>query len=180
VSSDATQPDTNTSCPERTTFVKWLMGSGIPGTGISSRRPIPCMGPPLIDFDQGQGSRIALDNILGRAGAIRFYALSASSAKLGESEPASAARPGLHGVAAAQARARLRMGGDIVGQTYEFFPIAALPLPVRCRRSPVSAWHHAPCCCRHAVLSTKARRRSVSVMIPIRLPPSTTGSAPIL
>src|SRR5262245_64815263 len=48
------------------------MGSGIPGTGISSRRPIPCMGPPLIDFDQGEGSRIALDSILGRAGPSDF------------------------------------------------------------------------------------------------------------
>src|SRR5262249_24467482 len=59
------------------------MGSGIPGTGISSRRSIPCMGPPLIDFD----------SIPRQSGAARFYALSASGAKLGKSEPASAPDP---------------------------------------------------------------------------------------
>ena len=36
-SSLATQPETNTSRPARTTWTKWLMGSGIPGTQISSR-----------------------------------------------------------------------------------------------------------------------------------------------
>ena len=40
---EATQPETNTRRPARTTLVKWLMGSGIPGTRISSRRPIPSM-----------------------------------------------------------------------------------------------------------------------------------------
>src|SRR5437867_5639197 len=46
--SEATQPETNTRRPARTTLVKWLMGSGIPGTRISSRRPIPCMAPPRL------------------------------------------------------------------------------------------------------------------------------------
>src|SRR5262245_40596828 len=36
-SSLATQPDTNTSRSARTTWVKWLMGSDIPATRISSR-----------------------------------------------------------------------------------------------------------------------------------------------
>src|SRR5439155_21915339 len=36
-SSLATQPDTNTRRSARTTWVKWLMGSAIPGTRISSR-----------------------------------------------------------------------------------------------------------------------------------------------
>src|SRR5436309_1505467 len=35
----ATQPETKTSRPVLTTWVKWLMGSDIPGTRISSRRP---------------------------------------------------------------------------------------------------------------------------------------------
>ena len=33
----ATQPETKTSRPARTTWTKWLMGWGMPGTQISSR-----------------------------------------------------------------------------------------------------------------------------------------------
>src|SRR5262249_5553557 len=35
--SDATQPDTKTMLPARTTWVKWLIGSDMPGTRISCR-----------------------------------------------------------------------------------------------------------------------------------------------
>jgi hypothetical protein len=37
LSSLPTQPETNTSRPARTTWTKWLIGSGMPGTQISSR-----------------------------------------------------------------------------------------------------------------------------------------------
>src|ERR1700757_575252 len=55
--SDATQPETNTRRPARTTLVKWLMGSGIPGTRISSRRPIPCMAHLVSMYDRSHSER---------------------------------------------------------------------------------------------------------------------------
>src|ERR1051326_774563 len=39
LASDATQPETKTSRPTVTTWVKWLTGSDIPGTMISRRCP---------------------------------------------------------------------------------------------------------------------------------------------
>src|SRR5262245_39460190 len=55
--SDATQPETKTRRPARTTLVKWLIGSGIPGTRISSRRPIPCMAHLVSMYDRSHSER---------------------------------------------------------------------------------------------------------------------------